>query len=222
MPTNQSDFFLIGDSNASVIARAANAQGYTFKGRAIGPGRIFDTDFFTVKGDRFVMTLPEKTNNVAPDSFFDLLEWKGPILSTVGFNSQLIGQTVARDMRIHGLDARNLSQAVLEALVGNWKAPALRFYSLLVERGCDIWFTHSPQRFPDLYFDVAIRLENILRQRLIDLGVSPVDVRAATTDSEGKLLEQLHSDLPRDQTHGNIEWGGLVFGDFARQAGLSA
>lgn len=214
----KTDFFLVGDSNSAVIGRAATSLGFTFAGGPLAPGRELDGEFFQVQGSDFILTTQafEKKG----DKFKDLLRQDGPILSTVGFNSQLIGQIVARDLRKNKLDSMNLSQAVMEAIVESWKAPAISFYKTVKMHDRKIWFTHSPQRFPPLYFETAIRFEEILQQRLIGMGIPFIDVRASTTGRDGKLLERFHSDLPNDKTHGGISWGHEVFSAFKKAAGL--
>ena len=217
MPT---DFFVIGDSNSAVISRAAQAQGYSFAGGPISPGKLFDGAFYGVEGDRFVLTSSEGAH--APDIYSDLLSYEGPILSTVGFNTQFIGSTVNREMRQIGLEAMNLSDAVIDALVKSWKAPALSFYRLLLERERKFWVCHSPQRFPETYFDLAMRLEKSFEAQLTAMGVEIVDIRAQTTGPDGKLREELYSTIPNDQTHGNIDWAHIMFDAFARKSGLKA
>lgn len=212
----KNEFYLVGDSNSAVIGRAAKRRGVSFVGRSCAPGRLFDSDFFEVEGGCIVMPPFED-----PTCYAGLLDYDGPILSTLGFNTQFIAMTVDSDYRRNRLKTKNLSAAVIEALVDSWKVHALRFYDLLLQADKAVWFVHSPQRYPRVYFELAMRLEAVLIRRLVDMGAHFVDVRDLTTDENGVLRRPLFSTIPNDKTHGSIEWGDIVLKTFLEKADIA-
>lgn len=211
MPTDDARFSIVGDSNSAGIARVARSRGLRFLGGPIGNGRTLDGDFFEVVDGTLVLREPPPADPNVGDLFRSGL----PILSTLGFNTQRIAQDLFHDYyRPHRLPTSAISDAVLRQFVSEYKTGPLAFHRAAIDHGCPVFVVHSPQRFPDTWFELALRLEAQYLRLLRGMGAEFVDVRPETTDESGRLRPEFFTERPNDKTHANDVWAGLVLDRF--------
>lgn len=207
------EFTLTGDSNCGAVGRAARAASIPFKGGPVANGRRADERFFEID-DAGTAMFHEDLGGHGRFTCEDLLDPSRPMLSTLGFNTQRIGMALNPYLRTQGIAFENLSDAVLDQGLEDYKAGPLAFYREAVRRGIEVFVTYSPQRFPETYFETAIKIEALLAAKLQGIGVTMVDVRAETTDDKGRLLPELATEREGDQTHANDVWGKAVLDRF--------
>ena len=208
------EFILIGDSNSGAVGQAARRAQHPFIGGPVANGRRADDLFFDVEEDGKTAFHDDVGQNTR-FSCEDLLDASKPILSTLGFNTQRIGRELHAYLREQGITIDNLSDAVLDQGLEDYKAGPLAYYREAIRRGARVYATYSPQRFPDSYFETAMRLESLFAAKLSALGVTMIAVRAEPTDAQGRLLPELATDREGDQTHANADWGMHVLDRFA-------
>lgn len=207
----QTDFHLVGDSNAGAIGIAARAAGCNFLGGPTVAGRRADRAFFSVD-ENGIARYHEDIG--ARLSLEEAMSNDIPLLSTFGFNTQRIGMELGAYINSQGITFENISASVLDQCLEDYKAGPLAFYREALGRGVRVYATYSPQRFPETYFDTAIKLEALLAAKLQEIGVTMVDVRDETTDAQGRLLPELATEREGDQTHANDRWGKAVLDRF--------
>lgn len=217
-PREPAVFALIGDSNSAVIGRAAIDRKIPFLGGPLGAGASLDAGFFEVRDGGFALTL-EDAEPARQRKFSEMMQSRVPILSTLGFNTQRIGVALHVYYRNQGLTYDDLSDAVLVAAIQSFRPGPLAFYRAAVDHGYNVHACYSPQRFPEIYFDLAMRLEALYAAMLTGIGVKLVDVREKTTDDDGRLLEHLVTARENDKTHANVAWGEIVLDAFLEQIG---
>lgn len=217
MPTDDHRFALIGDSNSAGIGRVARSRGIPFLGGPLSNGITLDGDFFDVEDGDF---LP-RVDGPQAAGFTGLFKAGLPILSTVGFNTQRIAQELHHGFyRPRGLDHSALSDNVLRQAIEDYKPGTVKFYRAAVEQGCDVYAVYSPQRFPEPWMALALRLERLLSGMLVEMGVSLVDVRPETTDEAGRLRPEFFTERENDQTHASDVWSAMVLDRFLDDAGI--
>lgn len=203
--------FIIGDSHAVAFADAAKERGLVWRGGPIGTGKALESKFWAVEDGAFEVTLP------IPDKvkarFKELLEFKGPILSVVGFNSHRFAVDIAEYLMGAGLNLRpdSLSSAVFHQCVIEARAEVLNFYRLLLDAERSVYFTHSPNRQPAKHQDLVHAFEAILISEIQALGAHFVDVRE-TCMVEGRLKPEYCRTA--DAVHANAKYGGVVIDKF--------
>lgn len=206
-----SEIFIIGDSHAVAFADAANKRGLVWRGGPIGTGKAIESKFWAVEDGAFKITLPIPDNVKA--RFEGLLEFEGPILSVVGFNSHRFAIDIAEYLTGAGLDLRpnSLSSAVFHRCVIEARAEVLNFYRLLLDAGRSVYFTHSPNRHPAEHQDLVHAFEAILICELQALGAQFIDVRETCLDG-GRLKPEYCRTT--DAVHANAKYGGVVIDKF--------
>lgn len=211
-------FALVGDCQASKIARVARARGVPFIGGPVGNGRTLQWDFFDIDGTAFV----PREAGPQPARIADLFRAGLPILSTVGTSIHRLAALLYRDYYAAGRhDASVLSDAVLRRVLADaWPGP-LKFYRAADEAGCDVHVTYSSQRFPRRWEPHGRRLEAVYLDLLRQYGMSVVDVRSRTTDADGRLRPEFFlTSRPSDRTHANEAWAEIVLDEFLASRGL--
>lgn len=210
-------FALIGDCNASKIARVARDRSMAFVGGPIDAGKTLERDFFHLDGTTFVPHSEKRD----PAMYADLLRCGLPILSTVGSNIHRFASDLNRSFyHPHRFPQTALSDAVLRRLVVENRPGPLRFYRTAVDLGCEVHVVHSSQRFPDRIAVLARRLEAVFLEMVLAAGASLVDVRPETTDADGALREEYFAERDDDLTHANQAWARLVLDRFLGAAAV--
>lgn len=219
MSTSNKQFALIGDSHSAGIGRVALARGISFLGGPLSAGRTLDAEFFHVNDDgAFVGHV-----GLQKARFTELFRARLPILSTVGFATHRIAGELANGFyRPRGLDYSELSDSVLRQVIADFKPGPLKFYRTALEHGREVYAAHSPQRFPDAWVGLALRLEGLFAGMLLEMGVSFVDVRNETTDESGRLRPEFFPELENDRIHANDAWAAIVLDKFLEVAGIRA
>jgi hypothetical protein len=212
-------FFIIGDSHAGTLTRAARALDLDFAGGSIMAGHYMNKGFFKIANGRFEILselgAPRLAKRLAEGGLGDnLLDLDMPILSTVGFNAgSFAAQFVKEGLAIAGgLGEKFISRACFEALVEDSRCGALEFYRALMRAGKTVYAVPAPQRLDKDGKIVFKSFEAIMIRHVSAMGVGIVDVRAETTGSDGVLLPQYASS--RDRVHANDAFGEVVFGRF--------
>lgn len=216
MPTSEPTFAIAGDCVAAQVGRAARSRGLSFVGGPFGNGQALDEIFFDLRDGAFVLRQPPRSSPDVADLFRSGL----PILSSVGFNTQRLARRLWHHyFEPQGLETSALSAAVIDQVLVDAKPGPLAFYRAAADHGCPVYAVHSPQRFPDPWFDLALRLEAAFVAMLRELGVRMVDARADTTDATGRLRPEFHTDREADDTHANDAWAGVVLDRFLEVSG---
>jgi len=212
-------FFIIGDSHAGTLMRAARALRLDFAGGSIMAGHYMNPDFFRIENGRFEILsdvgAPRLAKRLADGGLGDnLLDLDMPIISTIGFNAgSFASQFVLEGLAIAGtLGEKFISRACFESLVEDSRCGALEFYRALKQAGKTVYAVPGPQRFTKDRKIVFNAFDAIMTRRVSEMGVGIVDVRAETTDSDGVLLPQFAS--TSDLVHANDAFGAVVFEKF--------
>lgn len=213
-----SKLFLVGDSHAAVLGRAARRAGYQVSGGPLAGGRCFEDPFFTIEGDRLVISARFNAAHIA--RFDDLLCFDGPILSTLGFNAHRFGALMGEHMRQVGCqDWRELlSERAFAASVLDLQAHVLALYRALVERNRQVWAVHSPQRPYGTTMDLHRAAEEVMIDAVASIGVGLIDVRHEVM-SDGHLRAEYAA--PDDPVHGSDAFGDLVIARFGQALGAA-
>ena len=212
-------FFIIGDSHAGNLMRAARRLQLDFAGGSIMAGHYMNQAFFRIENGRFEVLpevgAPRLAKRLAEGGLADnLLDLDMPILSTIGFNAgSFAAQFVLEGLAIAGtVGERFISTACFEALVEDSRCGALEFYRAFRQAGKTVYAVPGPQRFDADRKTVFNAFDAIMTRRVSEMGVGIVDVRAETTGSDGILLPQFAS--AGDLVHANEAFGGVVFKTF--------
>lgn len=212
-------FFIIGDSHAGTLMRAARALGLDFAGGSIMAGQYMNETFFRIDNGRFALLseigAPRLAKRLAEAGLSDnLLDLDMPVLSTVGFNAGVFAaQFLKEDLAIAGSPGEKfISRACFEALIEDARCGALEFYRTLKRAGKSVYAVPAPQRFGKDEKTVSQAFDAIMIRRVSEMGVGIVDVRAETTGREGVLLPKFASS--GDRVHANDAFGEVVFARF--------
>ncbi len=211
-------FFIIGDSHAGTLMRAARALCLDFAGGSIMAGLNMNGDFFRVDNGRFEMLSElgalRLAKRLAEGGLGEnLLDLDIPILSTIGFNAHnFVARFLKEDLTVAGSPGEKfISRACFEALVEDTRCGPIEFYRTLKRAGKTVYAVPAPQRFGKDEKIVFKAFDAIMMQRISAIGVGIVDVRAETTGSDG-LLPQFASTY--DHVHANNAFGEIVFRTF--------
>jgi hypothetical protein len=212
-------FFLLGDSHAGTLMRAARVLNLDFAGGSIMAGQYMNEAFFKIENGRFEILselgAPRLAKRLAEAGLGDnLLDLDMPILSTIGFNAgSFAAQFLKEDFAITGSPGEKfISAACFAALVEDARCGALEFYRALKQAGKSVYAVPAPQRFGEDEKTVFQAFDAIMIRRVSEMGVGIVDVRAETTGSNGVLLPEFASSS--DRVHANDAFGEIVFAKF--------
>jgi hypothetical protein len=212
-------FFIIGDSHAGNLMRAARMLRLDFAGGSIMAGQYMNEAFFRIENGRFEVLsevgAPRLAKRLAEGGLGDnLLDLDMPVLSTIGFNAGSFATQFLREgLAIAGTaGGKFISTACFEALVEDSRCGALEFYRVLKQAGRAVYAVPGPQRFDTDRKTVFNAFDAIMIRRVSEMGVGIVDVRAETTGSDGVLLPQFAS--TSDLVHANDAFGEVVFKAF--------
>lgn len=211
MPLNE--LFLIGDSHAVAIGRAASERGIRVLGGPLGTGKQLEANFFDIVDGQFTIneSISAQNQNVTSqlDDFRFILDFDGPILSTIGFNTYRFTQDLHRYLTKNGHqfweDA--MSSQTFEQTVHDARSSAQNFYRSLAAHGKHVFFTHSPQIVPLAQHQTFLACEKILVPIIQETGATFVDIRAQLGPID-KIKEQ-YADT-RLPMHANTAYGHLV------------
>lgn len=214
-PTEVPRLGLIGDCHAAALFRVARARRIGVVGGPIGNGAALEQEFFSVVDGAFV---PHDRSR--PVDLSELFRCGLPVLSTVGSNAQrpailLHGNYYNRPHRDHNA----LSDGLLRQLIEDLRPGPLHFYRTAAALGCEVHVVHSPQRFDESWRLLAVRLERIFLEMVVETGARLVDVRTETTDAEGRLRPEFFTDREGDLTHANDRWAAVVLDRFLESIG---
>lgn len=212
-------FFIIGDSHAGTLMRAARRLRLDFAGGSIMAGHYMNEAFFRIENGRFEVLLekgvPRLAKRLAEAGLGDnLLDLDMPILSTIGFNTGVFtGRFLNEGLAIAGSPGEKfISAACFETLVEDTRCGALEFYRVLKQAGKTVYAAPAPQRFDRDRETVFKAFDAVMIRRMSEMGVGVVDVRAETTGRDGVLRPEFASS--RDRVHANDAFGEIVFAKF--------
>jgi hypothetical protein len=182
-------------------------------GGIIGINR--NTEFFRIEHGRFEVT--DCLWSAA--KFRDLLQFEGPILSTVGFTTYLFCRDLHRYLVDNDLHFESMTRQLLERCVDDTRSQSLRFYKVLRDCGRNVFFTTCPQRCQRELKLYHFAFQKILIAKVQALGARFIDVHRETTDN-GFLKPEYRPLDPEDLIHGNAAWARLVLDKFGQVSGL--
>lgn len=212
------EFFLLGDSHAVAIGQAARAEGRVLSGGPIGIGQMLEGDFYNVENGRF--HLAAAPSAVVRDSYAGLLEFPGPILCTLGFNSRRFAVVMHEFLAAQGAAhwTEVLSRQAFVQCVRDARSGALGLYRLLAAHERDVYFVPSPQRVPPGLRQCLLDFEAVLIRDVAATGARLVDVRDRLgLEAADDILPRYRN--PNDNSHGSPAYGQLVLTEFDRLRG---
>lgn len=208
------DVFMIGDSHTIALTLGAEAMGVRWRGGPLAKGSALEQMFWHESGGRFALNLD--LDQATRARFDGLLQYEGPILSTVGFNTNRLVKQLAAYAKSQGYDIATsmLSSAALEATVLDARKTAVDFHTLLASYDREVYFVCSPQRTIPGGYELLQAIESPLIHAIAKTGATFIDVRPTTTDESGALKTEYCR--PNDRAHANMEYGRCVLTELSR------
>ncbi|MCP2669677.1 hypothetical protein NHF40_01885 [Maricaulaceae bacterium EIL42A08] len=149
------------------------------------------------------------------------LDYDGPILSVIGFNShRFAGEFVDFGQSVHPAHGANfVSKAVFKQCVLEARANVLAFYRLLLQENRAVYLTHSPNRCPAAHLATLQAFEAVMVNELEAMGARFIDVRGQCL-VDGQLKPEYCR--PGDGFHANSKYGAQVIDQLIAECATDA
>lgn len=220
---------IIGDSHAMAVWKHL-APAIVFRHTMTAPAKHFDGRFFKVENDRLHISAVdiEKTFPRADQSVVEvmrkarerldsqlqaILDAKLPVVSSLGAASYRFARRVAAT---DPSNERNISNKIIRTAANDYVDNFVLFHKALLDHVPSITFMLGACRYPDNQKITWLAYDQIIIDRMAELGISTIDVRRDTGDSDLKVLPEFAAS---DVLHGNERWCQTVADEvFARVA----